>query len=102
MEGIMDQMAVKNRTVDGKPTSLVDLGYHNCGLDDNWQACKTGVDGSFDDKDGNPLINNKTFPDMKAMTDHGHSKGIRVGWYMNNCICSGNHTTDNKSYHMSQ
>jgi alpha-galactosidase len=88
MEGIMDKMAAKNRTVDGKPTSFVDLGYNNCGLDDNWQACGAGVSKSFDDKDGNPLINTKTFPDMKKMTDHGHNQGIRVGWYMNNCICS--------------
>jgi len=21
------------------------------------------------------------------MTDHGHNLGLRVGWYMNNCIC---------------
>merc|ERR1712048_404072 len=31
--------------------------------------------------------NTDLFPDMKSMTDHGHSLGLRVGWYMNNCIC---------------
>ena len=71
MESIMDRMAERNRTVDGKPTSLVDLGYTACGLDDNWQKCKAGVDGSFHDADGNPIINTDTFPDMKKMTDHG-------------------------------
>lgn len=88
MESIMDRMAERNRTVDGKATSLVDLGYTACGLDDNWQKCKAGVDGSFHDADGNPIINTDTFPDMKKMTDHGHKEGIKVGWYMNNCICS--------------
>lgn len=88
MEGIMDKMANKSRTVDGVATSLRDLGYDNCGLDDNWQQCGAGIDKSFHDADGNPIINTKTFPDMKAMTDHGHSLGLRVGWYMNNCICS--------------
>ena len=78
---IMDRMAEKNLTVDGQPTSLVELGYNNCGLDDAWQACGAGYNHSFDDENGNPLINDK-FPNMTRMTDHGHSKNIRVGWYM--------------------
>lgn len=28
------------------------------------------------------------FPDMKAMTDHAHKLGLRMGWYGNNCICN--------------
>jgi len=93
MESVMDRMAERVRMVDGKLTSLKDLGYVNCGLDDNWQACKAGVNGSFHDADGNPIINTKTFPDLKAMTDHAHSLGLRAGWYMNNCICSENQYT---------
>eukprot|EP01062_Namystynia_karyoxenos_P054556 TRINITY_DN449_c0_g1_i1.p1 TRINITY_DN449_c0_g1~~TRINITY_DN449_c0_g1_i1.p1 ORF type:complete len:440 (+),score=129.98 TRINITY_DN449_c0_g1_i1:86-1405(+) len=87
MQAVMDQMAARTRSVDGKPTSLADLGYINCGLDDAWQACGTGKDGSFHDANGHPLINKTRFPDMKAMTDHAHSKGLHAGWYMNNCIC---------------
>eukprot|EP00755_Sulcionema_specki_P034192 Sspe_Gene.102411::Locus_77636_Transcript_1_1_Confidence_1.000_Length_557::g.102411::m.102411/K07407/E3.2.1.22B, galA, rafA; alpha-galactosidase len=89
MEGIMDAMASKSRG-----TSLLELGYNDCGLDDNWQACKAGVNSSFHDADGNPLINKDRFPDMKAMTDYGHKLGMRVGWYMNNCICRENQFTD--------
>ena len=73
---------------DGKPASLASLGYVNCGLDDNWQACGAGVDGSFHAADGEPIINKERFPDMRAMTDYGHALGLRVGWYMNNCICA--------------
>eukprot|EP00041_Stephanoeca_diplocostata_P015730 m.301214 g.301214 ORF g.301214 m.301214 type:complete len:548 (+) comp20137_c0_seq3:73-1716(+) len=87
MELTMDKMAERTRTVDGKATSLLDLGYANCGLDDNWQACGKGVNGSFHDAKGAPIINTDRFPDMSSMTAHGHAKGIRVGWYMNNCIC---------------
>lgn len=94
MTGIMDRMADRKRTVDGTPTSLVDLGYVDCGLDDNWQACGGGVQGSFHDADGNPLINKDRFADMKAMTDHGHANGLSIGFYMNNCICSENQFTD--------
>ena len=80
LEGIMDKMANKSGLVDGTPTSLADLGYINCGLDDNWQACGTGYLKSFHDEAGNPLVNLKTFPSMKGMTDHGHKLGLRVGW----------------------
>jgi hypothetical protein len=35
-------MVQRNRTVNGKPTSLLDVGYTVIGLDDNWQACGKG------------------------------------------------------------
>eukprot|EP01050_Picozoa_sp_SAG11_P005205 SAG11_NODE_358_length_10235_cov_5.689917_3_plen_66_part_00 len=31
---------------------------------------------------------------MSDMTAHGHSLGLRVGWYMNNCICAERGFTD--------
>eukprot|EP01059_Diplonema_ambulator_P031668 TRINITY_DN588_c0_g2_i3.p1 TRINITY_DN588_c0_g2~~TRINITY_DN588_c0_g2_i3.p1 ORF type:complete len:415 (+),score=162.67 TRINITY_DN588_c0_g2_i3:48-1292(+) len=94
MEKVMDKMAEKSRTVNGKVMSIADLGYVHVGLDDNWQACGKGVNGSFHDADGNPIINTATFPSMKNMTDHGHSLGLSVGWYMNNCICKETQFTD--------
>eukprot|EP01060_Flectonema_neradi_P004609 TRINITY_DN129_c0_g1_i1.p1 TRINITY_DN129_c0_g1~~TRINITY_DN129_c0_g1_i1.p1 ORF type:complete len:413 (+),score=99.17 TRINITY_DN129_c0_g1_i1:62-1300(+) len=94
MENTMDKVAERTRMVNGKLTSMADLGYVAVGLDDNWQACGTGVNGSFHDAAGHPLINTKTFPSMKGMTDYGHAKGLRVGWYMNNCICAEKHFTD--------
>ena len=39
MENIMVGMTRRTRTVDGNPTSLLDLGYKTVGLDDNWQLC---------------------------------------------------------------
>jgi len=35
----MDAMVDRSRTVNGKPTSLADLGYSDVGLDDAWQLC---------------------------------------------------------------
>jgi hypothetical protein len=90
MRAVVDAMVDKSRSVNGKPTSLVDLGYITVGLDDNWQACGTGVDGSFHDASGNPLINLQRFPDMKGMCDYAHGKGAKMGWYHNNCDCSEN------------
>ena len=80
MEAAMDRMTARTRKVDGKPTSLLDLGYVPAGLDDNWQACGTGVKGSFYDADGNPLVNTTTFPDMGAMVAHAHKLGLKAGF----------------------
>ena len=33
----------RKNSINGKPTSLQDLGYSSIGLDDGWQACGTGV-----------------------------------------------------------
>jgi alpha-galactosidase len=84
MENVMDAVALPFK--DGK--SIKDLGFVDVGLDDNWQMCGAGVDKSFHDANGNPIVNLQKFPDMKKMTDHAHSHGLSVGWYGNNCICS--------------
>merc|ERR1719401_2150442 len=102
-------MAKRTRDVDGRKTSLADLGYVSVGLDDGWQHCRGGVNGSFHDAEGNPLIDTRKFPSMKNMTDHGHSLGLKVGWYMNNCMCNENSpqkwnwwntSLENKTKHM--
>ena len=88
MEAVMDKMVDRSRKVDGVGTSLLDLGFDNCGLDDNWQACGTGTKGTFyDGVTGRPLVNLTTFPSLKGMAAHGHKAGLNVGWYLNTCIC---------------
>lgn len=67
--------------------SLTSLGYRFVGLDDFWQACGTGVNQSFHDAAGKPLVNKTRFPDMSAMTEHAHRNNLTMGWYMNNCGC---------------
>ena len=32
-------------------------------------------------------MNKTTFPDLRGMTDHAHSVGLKVGWYGSNCHC---------------
>jgi len=100
LEGIMDGMVSRKRTVDGKPTSLCDLGYCDVGLDDNWQNCSAGKQwgNNFHNGDGTPIVRTDTFPSLKAMTDHAHKLGLTAGWYGNNCICSEQHTSDSKYY----
>uniref|UniRef100_A0A7S3LMS6 Alpha-galactosidase n=1 Tax=Aplanochytrium stocchinoi TaxID=215587 RepID=A0A7S3LMS6_9STRA len=96
MVSIMDAIATRDRLVNGKPTSLCDVGYCDVGLDDNWQVCKK-VDGknSYHDANGKPIVNLLRFPNFKAMNAHAHKLGLTAGWYGNNCICreAGNRST---------
>lgn len=100
MEAQMAALADRSRLVAGfaadgtaAPASLADVGYVRAGLDDAWQACGAGVRGpgahagSFHDENGHPLVNKTRFPDMKGMVGYGHRLGLKVGWYINNCIC---------------
>jgi len=94
IEGIMDGMVKRTRMVDGKLTSLLDLGYKTVGLDDNWQLCgKYGPQQYTYHNNGSPVVNTGRFPDMKSMTDYAHSLGLKAGWYGNNCICSDHCST---------
>eukprot|EP00937_MAST-01D_sp_MAST-1D-sp2_P005017 g5017.t1 len=88
IESVMDAMANSSR---GK--SLLELGYSDVGLDDGWQDCHKGVNGSFHDADGNPLVNSK-FPDLAAMTKKAHDLGLTAGFYLNNCGCAENQFKD--------
>ena len=65
----VDALVDRSRLVEGKPTSLLDLGYESVGLDDAWQACGKGVNGSFHNADGEPLVNLQTFPNLTAMNE---------------------------------
>jgi alpha-galactosidase len=47
-------------------------GYVYVNIDDTWELGR--------DKDGN-ITTNKKFPDMKALADYVHSKGLKIGIY---------------------
>ena len=77
MEAVMDAMVDSSRGF-----SLKSLGYQSVGLDDGWQDCGAGVNGSFHDASGEPIINTKKFPDMGAMVAKAHGLGLKAGWYL--------------------
>jgi hypothetical protein len=84
LEGNIDALTSKNRTVDGVPTSLWDLGYRTVGIDGGYETC---INNTMHDEAGNPMINTELFPDMKGFVDYGHAKHIKMGWYQNACGC---------------
>jgi alpha-galactosidase len=90
IEAVMDAMADDSRA----GVSLRSLGYADVGTDDAWQACGAGVNGSFHDAAGNPLVNLTLFPDLAAMAHKAHTLGLTAGFYMNNCACAENQFAD--------
>ena len=46
----------KSRSVDGVPTSLKDLGYDMVGIDEGWEGCGLGADGTQHYANGTPAV----------------------------------------------
>src|SRR5689334_13627693 len=69
--------AIDDKTVREVADAMVmsgmkDAGYVYVNIDDAWQLKH--------DADGN-IVPNKKFPDMKALADYVHSKGLKIGIY---------------------
>jgi alpha-galactosidase len=65
-------------------SGMIDHGYMYINIDDCW-AAKPGSNDSalmVEPRDKNGMINsNKRFPDMKALADYIHLKGLKAGIY---------------------
>ena len=87
IESIFPAMVSRNRSVDGRPTSLCELGYCSVGLDNGWAHCHLGNASQFNYhyNNGTPAVNTGRFPSMRNMTRAAHALGLTVGWYGNNC-----------------
>lgn len=53
-------------------SGMRDAGYRYINIDDGWEKGR--------DADGN-IVTNENFPDMKALADYVHSKGLKLGIY---------------------
>jgi hypothetical protein len=49
------------------------------------------------DRSAVPQAINAKFPDMAALVEYGHGKGLRMGWYLNGCAC-GEHVALDANY----
>lgn len=65
-------------------SGMADAGYAYVDIDDCWMNGEDKKDpmqnGPFRDAQGN-ILPNKHFPDMKALTDYIHAKGLKAGIY---------------------
>jgi len=66
-------------------TGMADYGYQFVNIDDCWmrklKSKDPGVGGKRRDRNG-VIIPNGRFPDMAAMTEYIHSKGLKAGLYI--------------------
>ena len=70
--GRIDDKSVREIADAMVSSGMKDAGYIYVNIDDTWEAGR--------DKDGNIQTNEK-FPDMKALADYVHSKGLKIGIY---------------------
>ena len=79
--------AAADAAADAAAASLCDFGYCSVGIDEGWEGCGAGVNGTQHDAAGNPTIKTSAFPDLSAVVKYGHFQGLHVGWYENGCAC---------------
>ncbi len=70
--GKVDDAAVRSMADAMVSTGMSKLGYVYINIDDTWQGKR--------DAEGN-IVPNRKFPDMKALADYVHSKGLKIGIY---------------------
>src|SRR6266576_2512290 len=70
--GRVDDAAVRGMADAMAANGMKDAGYVYVNIDDTWQGER--------EKNGN-ITTNKKFPDMKALADYVHSKGLKIGIY---------------------
>jgi alpha-galactosidase len=63
---------IRNAADQMVSTGMKDAGYVYVNIDDTWEA----------ERDANGVLHtNSRFPDMKALADYVHSKGLKIGIY---------------------
>jgi len=68
----VDDATVRNIADAMATNGMKEAGYLYVNIDDTWEAGR--------DAQGN-ILTNKKFPDMKALADYVHSKGLKLGIY---------------------
>jgi alpha-galactosidase len=70
--GRVDDAAVRAMADAMASNGMKEAGYEYINIDDTWEAGR--------DAQGN-ITTNKKFPDMKALADYVHAKGLKIGIY---------------------
>jgi alpha-galactosidase len=68
----VDDASVRQMADAMVSSGMRDAGYVYINIDDTWELGR--------DAQGN-ILSNKKFPDMKALADYVHSKGLKIGIY---------------------
>jgi len=79
---IRSQIDALTKPHDANGTTLKSLGYGSIGIDEGWAGCSP-----VHYANGTPTVDATRFPDMPGLVDYGHSKGVKMGFYLNGCGC---------------
>jgi len=71
--GKIDDATVRQIADAMVSSGMKDAGYIYVNIDDTWEAAKRDAQGN--------IATNPKFPDMKALADYVHSKGLKIGIY---------------------
>ena len=71
--GKIDDATVRQIADAMVSSGMKDAGYIYVNIDDTWEAPKRDAQGN--------IATNPKFPDMKALADYVHSKGLKIGIY---------------------
>ena len=79
--GVSDQ-DIRSQADAMVSSGLVDHGYTYVDIDDGWNIKLTGAPEGTEPRDANGNLKcNQRFPDMQALTDYLHKKGLKAGIY---------------------
>ena len=86
--------------IAGTSATLFSAGFRDVGIDDAWEACGAGVNGSYHDAAGKPLINTTRFPDMAGLTSYARSRNVTMSFYGNCCGCGAAERTLSEAHYV--
>jgi len=86
-QDMMKQAAAMTERRGGRP-SLQDVGYGRLGVDMGWEGCGKGLNQSFHNASGWPIVNTGKFPNLVEMNAALHQMDLKTGFYFNPCWCS--------------
>lgn len=87
-EKILAQAKALAKSYPDLGPSLLHLNYTHIGIDDGWQDCGAGVNGTFHNRSGFPIWDLTKFPNPQEMVRDAKAKyQVDLGWYGNNCHC---------------
>ena len=100
LNGIDDKIILSQARALASAHKLRAVGYNRVGIDGGWVcqnpstprglACTCGgVNGSYHDHNGNPVVGSGRFPNLTQLVSEVHALGLKLDFYGNSCNCAG-------------
>ena len=99
LNGIDEQIIFSQARALASAHKLRAVGYTRIGIDGGWVcqnpatshglACTCGgVNGSYHDYKGNPVVGMGRFPNLTQLVSEVHALGLKIDFYGNSCNCA--------------